>query len=87
MLKHRCSDFFADDMTVHTSSQYIDIINTELQTDLEIINSWSKQSKMKIHCIKTTYMLVRPRGRLNDFHHLSLNIDDKTIKKFQNKNF
>ena len=48
LLKHCFLDFFADDVTFHTSSS--NVINTEIHPDFDTAKSWSKQNKMMIHC-------------------------------------
>ena len=58
MLKYCFSDLFADDLTIHTSSPDISVINSEIQTDLGRTKTWGKQNRMTIHCIKTKYMLL-----------------------------
>ena len=53
LLKYCFSDLFADDATFHTSSPDINIINSELQSDLGSAKIWSIQNKMTIDCVKT----------------------------------
>ena len=86
LLKYCFSDFFADDATFHTSSSDINDIDTEIQTDFGTSKSWSKRIKMTTHCVKTTYILVGARGRLNDNYQLTLSIDNKPIKKVSKQN-
>ena len=55
-LKYCFSDLFADDATFHTSNLDINIINSELQSDLGGAKTWGIQNKM--------YMPVGARHRL-----------------------
>ena len=72
---------FPGDLTIHTSSPDINVINSEIQTDLGRTKTWRKRNKMTIHCIKTKYMLLGARHRLDDNIELSLYIDDNCIEK------
>ena len=81
LLKYCFSDLFADDLTIHTKSPDISVVNSEIQTNLGRTSIWGKQNKMTRHCMKTKYMLLGARHRLDDNRELSLYIDDNCIEK------
>ena len=45
MLKYCFSDLFADDLTIHTNSPDISVINSEIQTDLDRTKTWGNKIK------------------------------------------
>ena len=52
-LLNKCShDLYADDTTIHTHNNNIDIIEYDLQTEFDNALKWSKQGKMNIHMKK-----------------------------------
>ena len=82
LLLNNCHvDFFADDATAHTSNKNIEIINAELQSDFSIAVSWSKRNKLPIDYVKTTYMVLGAKKRINNEHHLVPKADNHTIDK------
>lgn len=74
------SDLYADDTTVHTHSNNIDTIETDLQNELGNTQTWSKKNKMNVHTTKTSCMLVGTKKRLSDSRSLTITVNDVTIQ-------
>ncbi|KAK3099494.1 hypothetical protein FSP39_005280 [Pinctada imbricata] len=53
IVKKSIIDIFADDATLQNSSQKIDEINKNLQTDIDYIQAWCKQNDMVLNETKT----------------------------------
>ena len=49
---------FADDTTIHGSSKSLESIEENMQKDLDNINKWCDENKMKINENKTNCMLL-----------------------------
>ena len=81
LLKYCYADLFADDGTFHKNGPEIDEINDEMLIDFLTIVHWSKQNKLPINYIKSTYMLLGAKRRLQDTYELFLNVDDEKIEK------
>ena len=52
-------DMFADDSTLHTSGPNIEEIQLSLQTDFNVITTWSTENKMVINTSKTIIIIIR----------------------------
>ena len=63
-LKICYSDFFADDVTIHTNSKMLKTIEENLQSDTKSAKVWCKQNKMHINFDKTKYMVLGIRYKL-----------------------
>ena len=71
-LNYCYSDFFADDVTIHTNSKMLKTIEESLQSDANSAEVLCKQNKMHINFDKTTYMVLGTQCKLQDAQFLSL---------------
>ena len=63
-VKHSNIDIFADDATLHSSAPDLNTIQVALCKDLENINIWCLENKMKINEKKTKCMLIGTNQKL-----------------------
>ena len=84
-LKNCCSDFYADDATIHTHSKDKQIIESNLQSDFIVAKTWSRNNKMYIHDQKTSCMTLGIKQRLNALHLLNIKADNTNIKQVSNQ--
>lgn len=75
------TDIFADDTTFHINGPTKHEIEPKLQHDGKNSHTWAKQHKMKIHCDKTTCMIVGTRRKTSETPELSIFIDHNKIKQ------
>ena len=54
---------FADDASLHTSSDDINIINVNLQNGLNNVEDWCTRNNMSIHPDKTKSMVITTRQK------------------------
>ena len=64
-VEHSNTDLYADDTTLHFTYSNIDTIHKKLQDDLDIIQLWCSNNKMKINPTKTTSMLIGSHQKLS----------------------
>ena len=58
-----CCDLFADDSTLHTSSDKLDTISSNLQQTLNDVSLWCKSNRMILHPQKTKCMVITSRQK------------------------
>ena len=78
--KHCSSNYYADDATVHTHSNSIDIIEDNLQCEFGNTQTWSNENNMQVHLKKTTCMLVGTKTRVNESRPLNIQADGVSIQ-------
>ena len=80
-VRHSQIALFADDTTIHQSSKSIKSIEDNMQKDLENINKWCDENKMKINENKTNSMLISTKQKLSKLPKstLDLSINDVTL--------
>ena len=84
-MKYWYSDIFADYVTSHTHSKYLEIIKEKSQRDADRIKDWNWSTKMHINYDKTNYMSLGTMHKLNNPHQFDLRIDNKRTKNTQNQ--
>ena len=67
-------DLFADDVTLHSSSADMNVIENHLNCDIEKIDEWCLQNRMKINENKTKCMLMGTSKKISKLHNKELNI-------------
>ena len=67
-------EMFADDMTLHSSSADMNVIENNLNCDIEKIDGWCLQNRMKINESKTKCMLMGTNKKISKLHNKELNI-------------
>ena len=67
-------DMFADDVTLHSSSADMNVIENNLNCDIEKIGAWCLQNRMKINESKTKCMLIGTNKKISKLHNKELNI-------------
>ena len=65
---------FADDVTLHSSSADMNVIENNLNCDIEKIDAWCLQNRMKINESKTKCMLMGTNKKISKLHSKELNI-------------
>ena len=74
-------DIFADDATLHNSSNEIHNINNGLQVDVNNVVQWCKQNKMVLNENKTKGLLIGTGQRLSRCHsNLEITINNHVIE-------
>ena len=77
------SDFFADDVTLHTHDNKPDKVEEELHCGTDNAKDWNRQNNMHINYEKTNYMVLGRTNKHNISQELDIRIDDKHIKQTQ----
>ena len=67
-------DMFSDDVTLHSSSADMNVIENHLNCDIEKIDMWCLQNRMKINENKTKCMLMGTDKKISKLHYNELNI-------------
>ncbi|KAK3083738.1 hypothetical protein FSP39_002351 [Pinctada imbricata] len=81
IVKHSVIDIFADDATLQNSSNKIDKIGENLQTDINCIQTWCKQNDMVLNETKTKSMVIGTKQRISKSNqNLAIKINDKNIQ-------
>ena len=57
-MKHTKLDLFADDATMHDSAAHVTPIENNLRKDMENVQTWCEENKMKINELKTKCMIL-----------------------------
>ena len=85
-VKYSQISLFADDTSIHQSSKLLQTIEDQIQYDLEKINKWCEENKMKINENKTNCMLIGTNQRLSKLPNSSINltINSINLKNVQN---
>ena len=65
---------FADDITLHSSSADMNVIENHLNCDIEKIDAWCLQNRMKINENKTKCMLMGTSKKISKLNNKELNI-------------
>ena len=78
---------FADDTTIHWSSKSLESIEENMQKDLDNINKWCDENKMKINENKTNCMLLGTNQRLSNLSKttLDLKVNDIALDNVKNQ--
>ena len=85
-VKHSQIALFADDTTIHGSSKSLESIEENMQKDLDNINKWCDESKMKINENKTNCMLLGTNQRLANLSKTTLDLKVNDIALDNGKN-
>ena len=72
-------DMYADDSTIHKSGKNLLDIQTQLQSDLKIVQNWCFNNNMAINPSKTTCMVIGSKGNNNNLGQLTLKIEGNSI--------
>ena len=73
-VKHSQIALFADDTTIHGSSKSLESIEENMQKDLDNINKWCDENKMKINENKTNCMLLGTNQRPSNLSKTTLDL-------------
>lgn len=65
IFKHCCSQLYADDTVIYTSSSNLSQIQTSLQHDYDILQTWLLHHKLLLNKSKSFTMLFGTRSKLN----------------------
>ena len=65
---------FADDVTLHSSSTDMNVIENHLNCDIGKIDAWCLQNRMKINENKTQCMLMGKSKKISKLYNKELNI-------------
>ena len=86
-VKHSQIALFADDTTIHGSSKSLESIEENMQKDLDNINKWCDENKMKINENKTNCMLLGTNQRLANLSKttLDLKVNDIALDNVKNQ--
>ena len=80
-IEHSDIDIFADDATLHNSSNEIHNINNGLQVDVNNVVQWCKQNKMVLNENKTKCLLIGTSQRLSRCQsNLEITINNHVIE-------
>lgn len=77
---------FADDTTIHISSDNINHLFFSANETLQQIQTWFSANKLYLNINKTNYMLISPRNKQLS-PNLHLNIDNKEITRVSSTKF
>lgn len=81
VIKQSIIDIFADDATLQNSSNRIDEISKNLQTDVNCIQTWCTQNDMVLNETKTKSMVIGTKQRVSKLNsNLLLSINNKNIE-------
>ena len=73
------STLFADDTVLSISSAKCVELQKLVNTELQKVDEWMRYNKLSLNYLKTSYMLIGPRGkRLHDF---TVKINKNTISQ------
>lgn len=73
-------DLFADDSTLHESSNDINVIESNLQNNINAISTWCSLNNMSLHPQKSKCMLISTKNRLKKARPLALTVNNVNIE-------
>lgn len=76
---------YADDTSVLLSDKNINVLHTNLNTELDLLNKWIKANKLIINVTKTTYILFQNRSLKYDMPPLTM--DNKFMQRVSHTKF
>ena len=76
IVKNCQANLYADDTEIHSSSNTLDTLNSQIQQDLDSIGIWMSSNKLRVNSAKTVSMLIGPHQKIKKFSlDVSLNGD------------
>jgi hypothetical protein len=70
-LIHSKCILFADDTTVYHSEKDINVLRSQIENDLSVLNDWFYANKLSLNIQKTHFMLFQYGGTQNALHDIS----------------
>ena len=74
-----CIKLYADDTVIYDSDTNVDIIQTRLQSSLDLFAMWSLQNKLTVNPSKTKLMIFTASKRKMNSMDVSLTLNDKKL--------
>ena len=77
-VKNCQTNLYADDTEIHSSSNSLVTLNSNIQQDLDLIGIWMSSNKLSVNSSKTVSMLIGPHQRIKN-HTLEVSLNGNKI--------
>ena len=81
VLNHSKMTMFADDMAFYCHDNSSTNIQSKLNADLAAITSWLRDNKLTLNVIKSKFMIIGSRAKLNQFSDIALVANNDRLEK------
>ena len=78
-------ELFADDTTVHNTNKNTDLLSSNLQEDINKLQTWTELNHMALHPQKSKFMLVTTRQKRQNMKHklFKLSVNGKQLENVE----
>ena len=73
------TELYADDTTIYDIQSGIQILETNLQDSLKLLNKWCRENGMLLNTDKTNVMLLTARQKRSGLPKYSLSLNDNDL--------
>ena len=80
-LNHYDVTLYADDTVLYVSSKSVYTIESELNSDLNILNWWLTLNRLSLNISKSKFIIIGSNQRLSNLDSISVTVDDKPIEE------
>ena len=80
-LNHCYVTLYADDTVLYVSSKSVYTIESELNSDLNILNWWLTLNRLSLNISKSKFIIIGSNQPLSNLDSISVTVDDKPIEE------